>query len=234
MMAKSKIIKDLANGIVDTQTALKRTKVLIQELDNDVILSWVNNEIGGYSNDDVPEYRIIQGQLYGSYFKGSMANNITYNDVPLPLGNISEEHKQLLLTTRLTTAIGALDETINEDKIGNRLVKTIPADCYPLIAISNNDIYMNITSAHVVLNMPQVRNIFSIVESKLLDILWYLEKEFGNLDELDIDTESKTPSELAKINEHIYYIVYNDNSVQIGDHNKIKDTTIASKLENTK
>ena len=30
-MAKSQIIKDLANGSIDTQTALKRTKVLLQE-----------------------------------------------------------------------------------------------------------------------------------------------------------------------------------------------------------
>ena len=37
-MAKSKIIKDLANGAIDTQTALKRTKVLLQDLDNEEVL----------------------------------------------------------------------------------------------------------------------------------------------------------------------------------------------------
>ena len=44
-MAKSQIIKDLANGKVDTQTALKRTKVLLQDLENDDLLDWVNYEI---------------------------------------------------------------------------------------------------------------------------------------------------------------------------------------------
>lgn len=33
-MAKSQIIKDLANGSIDTQTVLKRTKVLLQEFMN--------------------------------------------------------------------------------------------------------------------------------------------------------------------------------------------------------
>ena len=35
-MAKSKIIRDLANGEVDTITALKRAKVLVSDLNNDV------------------------------------------------------------------------------------------------------------------------------------------------------------------------------------------------------
>lgn len=232
VMAKSKIIKDLANGAVDTQTALKRTKVLLQDLNNAEILSWVNNEIRGYVNDaDVPEYRVIHGQLYGSYFKGSMANHMKYTNVPLPLGNMPDENKQSILNTIMTTAIGALKATLDEDKDGNGLSKSIPADFYPLIAHSNNDMYMMITSAQVKLNMPQVRNIFSVVESKLLDILHYLEKEFGVLDELDIDTESKTQEELSEINSHIYFLIYNDNSVQIGDNNKIKSTTIASKID---
>ena len=50
-MAKSQIIKDLANGKVDTQTALKRTKVLLQDLENDDLLDWVNYEIEGYPHD---------------------------------------------------------------------------------------------------------------------------------------------------------------------------------------
>ena len=41
-MAKSKIIKELANGSIDTQTALKRTKVLLQELDNE---KWIGDKV---------------------------------------------------------------------------------------------------------------------------------------------------------------------------------------------
>ena len=52
-MAKSKIIKELANGSIDTQTALKRTKVLLQELDNDDVLRWINCEIEGSSHVSV-------------------------------------------------------------------------------------------------------------------------------------------------------------------------------------
>ena len=69
-MAKSQIIKDLENGTVDTETVLKRTKVLLQELDNEKLLEWINYEIEGYSSiDNMPEYRKVGRQLYGTYFK---------------------------------------------------------------------------------------------------------------------------------------------------------------------
>ena len=42
LMAKSKIIKDLANSTVDTMTALKRAKVLLSEIDNQEVNNWIN------------------------------------------------------------------------------------------------------------------------------------------------------------------------------------------------
>ena len=224
-MAKSKIIKELANGSIDTQTALKRTKVLLQELDNDDVLRWINCEIEGYSSgSEVPEYRKISGQLYGS--KGSMAAHMTYTHVPLPLGKMPDETKQAILVTDVTQGIEALKRMVSESEQSEAktLAKGIPADFYPYIATCNNDSYMIITSASVELNMPQILNIFSKVESILLDILYYLEKQFGNLDELDIDTESKNEEELNQV------IIYNDHSVSIGDNNKIKDSTISSAI----
>lgn len=233
-MAKSQIIKDLANGVVDTQTALKRTKVLLQELDNDELLQWINYEIEGYPDGaDIPEYREISGQLYGSYFKGSMANHIKYTHVPLPLGNLPTEIKHDLLSTEITQGIEALKGMVleSERNKGRGLSKPIPAEFYPLIAQANNDLGMMIVTASVELNMPKILNIFPKVESKLLDILSYLEKQFGNLDDLDIDTESKSSEELETIINHIYVMIYNDKSVSIGNNNKIKDSDIASAIE---
>lgn len=233
-MAKSQFIKDLANGIADTQTALKRTKVLLQDLDNEDLLNWVNYEIEGYPDDvEIPDYRIIGGQLYGSYFKGSMANHMKYNHVPLPLGNMPSETKEDILTIKITQGIEALKGMLVEgDKKGSTgLAKPLPAEYYPYIAQANNDLGMIIVTASVELNMPKVLNIFPKVESKLLDILSYLEKQFGNLDNLDIDIESKSEEELNNIINHIHILIYNDKSVTLGNNNKIKDSNIASSIK---
>ena len=232
-MAKSQIIKDLANGVVDTQTALKRTKVLLQELKNEELLQWINYEIEGYPDDvDVPNYREINGQLYGSYFKGSMINHMKYTHVPLPLGTMPDDTKNNFLITKVTQGVQALKGMVTESEKSETkgLARNIPADLYSSISYYNNDPYMIITSASVELNMPQILNIFPKVENKLLDILSYLEKQFGNLDELDIDVESKTKEELKNITNHIYVMIYNDKSVTVGDNNRIKDSTIATSI----
>ena len=53
--------------------------------------------------------------------------------------------------------------------------------------------------------------------------------EFGNLDDLDIDTSVKSPEDIQEIAEKVCVIVYNDHSVHIGDGNKIKDTSIMTR-----
>lgn len=228
-MAKSKIIKDLANSTIDTLTALKRTKVLLSELQDDELLSWVNNEIVGYSDDaPLPSYRQCSGMLKGSYFKGSFAAHMTYNNVSLPLGKMPEDIKELLLKIEFRDGIDSLKELYesNKNQKGD-LVKPVPADFYPMISKYNNDPYMIITSANVSFSAESINNIFSVIENKLLDILILLEKKFGSLDELDIDTSNLSTDQIKDIASQIRVIVYNDNSITIGDGNKIKDTSIS-------
>lgn len=233
-MAKSKIIKDIANGTTDTQTALKRTKVLLQELNNSDLLQWINYEIEGYPDGAIlPQYRVINGQLYGSYIKGSMAAHMKCSHVPIPLGNFSDEVKRKILTAEITQGISALKTILEDNKHNDQsgLMKPIPPEWYSQIALANNDPYMILSSAYVLLNMPEIMNIFPKVENKLLDILSYLEKQFGNLDDLDIDIDSKSDEEIKNITNEIYVLIYNDKSITLGDNNKIKDAEIASSIK---
>ena len=232
-MAKSIIIKDIANGSVDTITALKRAKVLVSDLDNPEVMKWIDHEISGYPTKvEVPSYRKVFGNLVGSYFEGSMATHMTWNNVSIPLGKMPDDTKELLLSVEFHEGVEALKKLAQTSQdSGNQLGKIIPADFFPAIATYNNDPYMIITSARVVIGEHIISNIFSIIESKLLDILMILEKEFGSLDELDIDTTSKSDEEIEDINNRILVLVYNDNSVSIGDGNKMKDTTIASAIK---
>lgn len=137
------------------------------------------------------------------------------------------------MTIKIRQGIEALKGVIakSEKNDNSRLIKQIPAEYYPYIAQANNDLGMIITTASVELNMPKVLNIFPKVESKLLDILSYLEKQFGNLDDLDIDIESKSEKELNNIINHIHVLIYNDKSVTLGDNNKIKNSNIASSIK---
>lgn len=232
-MAKSKIIKDLANSKVDTMTALKRTKVLLSEVGDDEVKKWINYEITGYPSDvKLPEYRIAKGGLFGSYFKGSMASHMTWTNVSIPLGSMPDEQQDMLLTAEFREGVEALKQLERNISVkDSHLSRVIPADLFPLIAHYNNDPYMMITSARVIIGEQFLTNIFSEIENRLLDILLLLEKEFGNLDDLDLDVTSKAPEELQEIGDKINYIVYQDHRVTIGNDNSIKGSTIASSMQ---
>ena len=230
-MAKSQIIKDLANSEINIFTALKRTKILLNDIGDEASSKWVEHEISGYPEDvEPPVYRKIHGELRGSYFEGSIATHIQYTNVPLPLGNMKSETRELLLTATISQGLDALKEMLLKLEKDRPLVKQIPADYYPMIAMANNNLGMMISSAYVELNMPDIYNIIPTVVNKLLNILIYLEKQFGNLDQLDIDTGSKKEEELKNILENIYIIIYNDKSIKIGNDNSIENSDIASSL----
>ncbi len=143
-----------------------------------------------------------------------------------------DETRELLLGVEFHEGVEALKKLSEKSQaVGREIAKTIPADCFSTIKYYNKDPFMIITSARVVVGEHIVSNIFSVIENKLLDILMILEKEFGSLDELDIDIKTKSKEEIEAINNRILVLVYNDNSVSIGDGNKIKDTTIASEIK---
>lgn len=228
-MVRSKIIKDLVNETASLSSILIRTKILAVDLGNDDFISWLNHEIEGYPiNEKLPDYRIEKGVLKGSYVKG----NYKLTDVNLPLGDMPEEIKSDILAINFTESISGLEELLKNCKDG-RLTKTLNADLYHGIAVFNNDLSMCIIAAYVACSSHTVKDILSKVTNRVLDILLLLEKEFGCLDELDLEMGQKTQEDINSINNRINIIVYNDNSVAIGDNNKIEDATIASKFKNT-
>ena len=232
-MPKSKIIKELANGAVDTLTALKRTKVLLSEFNNDELNDWVNYEIMGYPDKvEIPSYRTVRGNLMGYYFKGSMLSHMTWNHVSIPLGKMPDNLKETLLTVYFREGVDALKQLADKAASSDiKMGKPVDADFFPVIARYNGDPYMMITSATVEIGNQCVHNVFSAIENRQLDILILLENEFGILDELDIDLTKKSDYEKEKIIKQIQVIVFNDNSVNIGDGNKIKDSNIASRIK---
>ncbi|MCR5653861.1 MAG: hypothetical protein K6F88_08705 [Ruminococcus sp.] len=222
-MAKSKIIRDLANGDIDIHTALKRAKVLFDEFQNDDIKQWINNELTGYSSvDDLPVYRVHRGSLVGTFIIGRMK----YTNASIPIGKMPDNSAEVLLSIYITESICTIIRMIEEfEKSNSRFGKPIDADTFPIITKYNGNPYMRIISANVIGNSFHLNNIVSIVENKLLEALLFLEKEFGVLDELDIDTSNKSADEMKAISDKIVFI-FNDNSINIGDNNSIKNSKI--------
>lgn len=68
----------------------------------------------------------------------------------------------------------------------------------------------------------------SQIKTTLMNVFLKLDKEYGCLDDLDVDTTAKTPDEVAAINKVVNNYIFVDNSVNMGDKNKIESSGIRS------
>lgn len=220
-MAKSRIIKEFAGGKVSVEIALKQLKVLLMEFDKPEMLKWVNSELQGYEQDDIlPEYRMLSGNLVGNF----MNYNIKCTHIGIPLiASAPDNLVELCTEVKLYESLASLETlTMSEREIG----KQISSSYLPYIQKFSAISMTALLNASVEISKTQIKNVFSRVENMVLDILLLLEKEFGNLDELDMDMSLKSEEEIDSIVNHILVMIYNDYSITIGDNNKMKDTNI--------
>ena len=224
-MAKSELIKELARGKIDTEIALKQLKLLLDVFPNANIMSWVDKELTGYKQgDELPSYRKAGGSLTGTFL-----NHLTHaTNVGIPLRpDAPKELSGFCNFVEFKESVGALKSLMESDNKG--IVVNVPPDWYPLIIKYSAMSMTAILSARVNISSAAIPHIFSEIDNKVLDILMLLEKEFGNLDELDIDLSSKSEQEVTDIQKRIIVYIYNDNSISIGNDNQIEASVIASK-----
>lgn len=211
-MAKSKIIKELANKEISIEVGLNRLLIIASDIENTELIQWAKNELNGYNNEsEIPEYRKCgMGQIVYSGINGSFK----VTDQPLPYGAIDKEFLEPFKKQRFTEDISTIEKfaSDNNGKICINLT-ALAGNVYKNTGIQCLSIYMNYTREVFI-------SILSSIRTKLLEIFIMLDKELGNLDDLDVDTSGKN---LKDLNEKIN-IIFQDNSVNIGDRNKFKES----------
>lgn len=219
-MARSQLLIDLVGSTGKLENVLLRLKIILTDLENENIMSWVVAELEGYGNEDViPDYRVMKGVQTGTFIV-NYATQYTNSSVPLEI-LISREEIDDILTTEFRDGISSIQKNLNGEN-RNNYMKTIPtAFCH---GISKDE--LQILSISVKYPPNKVDGIVLKVKSKLVDIIMELEKQFNNLDELDIKSqleEDNTKREAAIYN--IESIIY-EGAIEIGDGNKFKKSSI--------
>ena len=218
-MARSKIIVDFVQDNIPLSKMLLRLKTLIFELHNAEILEWINCEINGYDETkEVPEYRKIRGDVTCEIFQ---INRIIKN-ICLPL-NSNDEHIIKITTCPCKDSVAAIERMMNKED--GTFMSVIPIAAYPYLQ-KNVKINGYIQNARVTYATHQFSDIYSAIKNKVLDIILTLEQECGILDSYDLNF---TETSREKIIQIIQNIIFEDNSISIGNNNKIKDTNIITR-----
>jgi hypothetical protein len=217
-MAKSKVIKELANNEITLEIALNRLMIIASDIENDELSKWAEKELNGYLPDDaVPDYRVVKNtQILYSGINGRYQVTRT----PLPLREILGEKPETFFVN-IFDGIGSIENYIKGPKEGEFMI-----DLTYFAGEVDSRTGIKCTSISQIVPSNAFEDTLNVVKTTLLKVFIKLDKSYGSLDDLDIDTSDKTTEEVEKINTTINHIIYNDNRITIGDKNKISDSRI--------
>lgn len=212
-MAKSKIIKEIANKEISLEVAFNRLLIIASDIENQDLIDWATNELNGYPSEvPIPTYRKSGlGLLIYSGINGSF--QVTRQ--PLPSTALDKNILDKLKSTNFSQDISSI-EKFASDENDHGVIKDLTY-LAPLVYANTQiqcvNIYMKYTKETFI-------KILSAIRTKLLKVFIELDKNLGCLDDLDINISDK---ELEKLEEKLNVIIYEDNSVTIGDSNKLKN-----------
>jgi len=224
-MKRSKIIVELIRDEMNVVQAMEVLNLLLQESKDTKIQSWLNSEINGYiKGEEIPEYRIVSTRLTGTYLIDYGYKKLQCTDQPLP---VKAEYFEEFRTINVMSGLNEVLQLSLAEKENETHSLKIPIDIVYMqgATLINGEII----DANRILSVYSYTNILNKLKSKVLNIFIELEKNFGNLDDYHIDFKDKKDE--IEISQTIINII-TDNSVSIGDNNKIKDTKIGVANEN--
>ncbi|AFL68547.1 hypothetical protein [Sulfurospirillum barnesii] len=205
------IIEILSAENSNLENALIKTKVLLHKMGEKSLLTWVNNEINGYSHDDiVPEYRIILTSIYGTATNGYTTR---WNNYRLPTNHLNKKMQEQLSTQEMRESISALDLL---SKSESTLQAPLPTEWCSLFSKGlAQGIYVE--SSYKQISQSQILQILTQIRSRLLDFLLELADKFDNFSENgDIKAESKKIKTQELFNNTVFG---NNTTIIIGDKN---------------
>ncbi len=218
-MAKSTIIKELANNQISMEVALQRLMIIASDLENEELSAWAEAELHGYSQSDtLPEYRNIRS-IYFIY--SGINGSFKVTNCPFTFTSVLEEKLSDIYDVPIMDSVSSL-----QDFVGNPDKHSYRRDFSMLNGYVLQRTGIQCTSIYQTVPLNFLQKILSQIKTILMNIFLKLDKEYGCLDDLDVDTTEKTPEEVEKINKVVNNYIFIDNSINVGDKNKLKGSGI--------
>lgn len=201
-MAKSIVIKQLANDEISLETALRRLMIISSDIGNEELYSWSVKELNGYTKDDnIPIYRIIESaNIKYTGFNG----RCQITNQPLPVSCFPKIDLDSIVVTKFREGVGTLalfskeqDKTIGIDltHYAGHIEKTTGVKC------------ISITKYFCTSDFQQI---LDKIKTLLLEIYIKLDKTLGCLDSQDIEPDKKEQKSIEKLNADISKLIYYD------------------------
>lgn len=210
------ITQDLVNPKVSLKDILLKVQILAFKLKNEKLKLWVDCELNGYVETEIPDYRTIPSSVRGNLVQNrGFGGFATRNDTTLPIEYLEKKAIERLTKVHLATKISEIERMVTEK--GSYSV-SIPHYVY----IHFNEILANnwqVDAAWQKISVNSLEGILSSVKSNLLNFLLELNEEIGDNDNYSIMENKKDVDNLFE--KTIGNITGETVNVQIGNrHSK--------------
>lgn len=217
------IVDLLMNEAGSLNEALLKTKVLLHQIGQKELVSWVNSELTGYGQaEKLPEYRDIRGRLFGHVSNGVYVHQ---NRV-LAVNHLSRQQLEVLEGGGMRQGLGVIEKLISNTSGGSSLARPLGPEVYALLSKPFSDGYY-VQSAWSQIEVSQVRQVLTEVRSRLLDFILELRGEVGTT---VLEEDIKQVANNLDIPGMLSRAVFGDNTtIVIGNHNQSHVTNTSIK-----
>ncbi|MEG9429937.1 MAG: hypothetical protein VZQ61_03320 [Christensenellaceae bacterium] len=216
-MAKSNIVKQLINNEIDLTVAVRRLYVLTDAIGHEEIKNWADKEINGYTKDDtLPEYRVFKScELRYSGING----NYQVTSQPLSLTWLKSETVNAISVHRINAPLLEIEENSKADD----LLAIDRSYLAGEVEENTSDGFRGVQCFKIEQTVPaaQFGRIINFIYDKTLKALLELDKKYGCLDNLDIESVKISKKDKAELFEEL-------NCILVGKNIKIKNSSIGS------
>ena len=172
MALLDEIQMDLTNVDARIANTLRKALVLAHEIRSPELQQWAMSELNGYSDDDVPSYRQIHPQVFGTL--GDRLGR-TRNRVPIPIVGLPEKIKSLVHGFAVTDGVASLEQTIasGDPELYSPFIPEVAGLLSKELQLPNGATLLN---AYQVIPSQQFSGVLDSVKTKLLAFVLELER----------------------------------------------------------
>ncbi|SHG12920.1 AbiTii domain-containing protein [Chryseobacterium vrystaatense] len=215
------LITDIAYDNISLTQALTRAKLIESKIKNKPFKDWLKNEIEGYEDLDIPEYRIIPAPiiLIAEFQLGQQIKI----EVNLP-DSFEQQTIEVSKFHKILMPISTIEESIKNitDPEWNMKLSIEHVDIFSQLYIKNVKAQGGwIKKGHRIVARLHFQNVVDLTKQKLLDILMDLNEKFPNL-ENDFENTKQNNETVSNIITNNIYAPNNNLNTAAGTNISIK------------
>ena len=210
-----KIIDDLIEEPISKSVILTdilvKTKVLAFKLKNTELQTWVDSELNGYTDGQLPNYRILTCQITGTVSNGFQRGT----NFPIPLTSLKAKERETMTTLKLVQSIATLDEIVHKSD-STKMIMNVPSEMYNFLSKDFDNGFV-IEFARREIGKVQIVQVLTAIRTKLLDFLLKLNEEVGENEDVKSMTQGEGKDKVTSIFSSAVF--GNNTTIIVGDGN---------------